>query len=390
MNATPVRPETPTRFRRPSPWLRAAWLALFLGLGASPVHAQETYRCPPCGSPCDARVHSGPGTCDDCHMALVKASAGSPPEAGEKTPTKPNAEAPAKTRVAILLFEGVQIIDFAGPYEVFGHAGFDVITVAEKAGPVTTAMGLTVTPRFTFESCPPVDILVIPGGDVDQAKESLPIRHWVQDRSQHVAQLMSVCNGALILGNTGLLDGQTATTYYRALDALQTEAPKVKVARDRRFVDNGKFITTAGLSSGIDGALHLVERLKGKGEAQAAALSMEYDWRPDSGFARAALADQEIPNVAVPGIKGGTMLITEGDRSAWHQRMEVESDLTLEALDASLRKVLEGQGWVREAGGKGESQWRFKGRNDAPWHAAIHITPLAPGRYLVRLELHKG
>ncbi|HET6331430.1 MAG TPA: DJ-1/PfpI family protein [Holophagaceae bacterium] len=315
-------------------------------------------------------------------MALVKASAVHPAKVGEKTP--------AKTRVAILLFEGVQIIDFAGPYEVFGHAGFDVFTVAEKAAPVTTAMGLTVTPRFTFESCPLADILVIPGGDVDQAKESLPIRHWVQERSQHVAQLMSVCNGALILGNTGLLDGQTATTYYRALDALQAEAPKVKVVWDRRYVDNGEFITTAGLSSGIDGALHLVERLKGKGEAQAAALSMEYDWRPDSGFARAALADQEIPNVAVPGINGGTMLITEGDRSVWHQRMEVESDLTLEALDASLRKVLEGKGWVREAGGKGESQWRFKGRNDAPWHAAIHIAPSTTGRYLVRLELHKG
>lgn len=389
MNATPVRPENATRIQWPSPWLRAVWLFLFLGLSASPARAQETYRCPPCGSPCDALVHPGPGVCNDCHMALVKASVGPSPEASGKTPTKASAEAHPKTRVAILLFEGVQIIDFAGPYEVFGHAGFDVFTVAEKATPVTTAMGLTVTPRFTFESCPQADILVIPGGDVDQAKESPSIRRWVQDRSQHVAQLMSVCNGALILGNTGLLDGQTATTYYRALDALQAEAPKVKVVRDRRFVDNGKFITTAGLSSGIDGALHLVERLKGKGEAQAAALGMEYDWRPDSGFARAALADQEIPKVAVPGIKGGTMLITEGDRSAWRQRMEVESDLTLEALDASLRKVLEGQGWVREAGEKGESQWRFKGRNDAPWHAAFHITPSIAGRYLVRVELHK-
>jgi putative intracellular protease/amidase len=315
-------------------------------------------------------------------MALVKV--------GAEPPAKTGADASAKTRVAILLFDGVEIIDFAGPYEVFGQAGFEVFTVAEKATPLTTAMGLTVTPRFTFDSCPQADILVIPGGDVGEAEESLPIRRWVQGRAPQVAEVMSVCNGALILGKTGLLDGQTATTFFRALGALKTEAPKVKVVRDRRFVDNGKFITTAGLSSGIDGALHLVERLRGKGAAQTAALNMEYDWRPDSGFARAALADLEFPNIHVQGIKSMTMLSTEGDRTVWHWTVEMESELTLETLDESIRKALEGQGWVRETGAKGQSQWRFKGRDDASWHATLQIAPSTPQKYLVRLELHKG
>ncbi len=86
---------------------------------------------------------------------------------------------------------------------------------------------------------------------------------------------MSVCNGALILAETGLLDGLTATTYHNAIPELEKAFPKTKVVSDQRFVDNGKFITTAGLSSGIDGALHIVEKLKGKSKAQTAALNMD-------------------------------------------------------------------------------------------------------------------
>jgi len=104
--------------------------------------------------------------------------------------------------------------------------------------------------------------------------------------------VLSVCNGAFILAKTGLLDGLTATTFYDLIDELERRYPKVKAVRDRRYVDNGKFITTAGISSGIDGSLHVIGRLRGRAMAERAALNMEYEWKPGGDFARAAFADR--------------------------------------------------------------------------------------------------
>jgi len=205
--------------------------------------------------------------------------------------------------VAILLFNGVQIIDYTGPYEVFGHvyafdqpAPFNVYTVAERATVITTAMGMSVNPKFSIDDAPRPDLLIIPGGNVSAALDSPKVMEWLTDTSRHAEIVMSVCNGAFILAKAGLLDGLEATTTAFLTEQLKAAAPRTRVNTRVRFVDNGKIITTAGLSSGIDGSLHVIERLYGRGTAESAALSMEYNWDPGSTYARAALADKYLPN----------------------------------------------------------------------------------------------
>jgi len=227
------------------------------------------------------------------------------------------AQTPAKSskpprNLAILIFDGVQIIDYTGPYETFGHTysndgqAFNIYTVSEKTNAITTSMGMSVNPKFSFENAPKPDVLLVPGGDVRGQVDSPTVLKWVQDMSKNAEIVMSVCNGAFILAKAGLLDGMEATTTAGLIPLLRQEAPKVKVVDDRRFVDNGHIITTAGLSSGIDGALHVIERLYGRGTAQMAALGMEYNWDPDSKFVRAMLADKYLRfNYEVKVAEGG-------------------------------------------------------------------------------------
>ena len=120
------------------------------------------------------------------------------------------------------------------------------------------------------------------------------VQQWVRESAKNAEIVLSVCNGAFFLGRAGLLDGLEATTFAGLIDDLQKAAPKARVVRNKRYVDNGKIITSAGLSSGIDGSLHVIERLFGKGDAQVVATSLEYDWRPDGGYVRAMLADRHL------------------------------------------------------------------------------------------------
>jgi transcriptional regulator GlxA family with amidase domain len=161
------------------------------------------------------------------------------------------------------LFDGVEIIDFTGPWEVFGAAGFEVYTVAATRDPVTTAMGMTVVPRYTFADAPPPAVLLVPGGGVNGVEHDPASLRWVTDTSRRAELTLSVCNGAFILASAGLLDGLSATTTFHLLPKLRAGFPKVHVVSDRRYVDNGTIVTAAGLSSGIDGALHVVERMRG-------------------------------------------------------------------------------------------------------------------------------
>ena len=219
--------------------------------------------------------------------------------------------------VAILVFDGVEIIDYSGPWEVFGQAGFTVHTVSEKSDPIRTTFGQRVIPDFTLDNCPKADILLIPGGNVDDQLASANVIHWIQARSQDAQHVMSVCTGAFLLAKAGLLDGRSATTFHRSIDELARSAPKTHVVYDQRFVDNGKVITTAGLSSGIDGAFHLVAKVLGNGAAQSTALGLEYQWNPDSNYARAALADRFLPRLRDMGAQP---LKTQGNRERWESQ----------------------------------------------------------------------
>ncbi len=195
--------------------------------------------------------------------------------------------------VAILIFDDVEVLDFCGPFEVFSAAGrareeqpFTVYTVAETPGPITTRGGMSVNPRYTWADCPPPDILVVPGGyGTRRQMLNEPLLSWLRQISGQAEITLSVCTGALVLGRAGLLDGLTATTYHTAFDLLREAAPQATVVEGHRLVDNGAVITAAGVSAGIDAALHVVARLLGQEAAHETARYMEYDWHPESHHA---------------------------------------------------------------------------------------------------------
>ena len=188
--------------------------------------------------------------------------------------------------VAILLFDDVELLDFAGPFEVFSVAGregaFDVYTAAVTAAPLSTRGGLTVTPDYALSDAPPADILVIPGGQgARTAMHRDDVLAWVKAGTETAAIVLSVCTGAFILARAGLLDGCTVTTHHSVLDTLADLAPNATVVGDRRFVDNGHIVTAAGISAGIDAALHVVERRCGTNYARSTAQHMEYSAQQD-------------------------------------------------------------------------------------------------------------
>lgn len=190
-------------------------------------------------------------------------------------------------RIAILLYPGVELLDFAGPLEVFNHMeGANVYTVATQVKPMSIMRKmLTVTPDYTLQTAPTPDILVIPGGDVKDVLADPSIIGWITHVSSGSQLTMSVCTGTFLLGKAGLLDGKTITTHWSATQMLQQMTPKATVMEHTRFVEQGKLLTTAGVSAGIDGALRVVSRLKGPEAAQQIAQIMEYDkWEPQNGL----------------------------------------------------------------------------------------------------------
>jgi putative intracellular protease/amidase/YHS domain-containing protein len=184
-----------------------------------------------------------------------------------------------RRNVVILVFDGMELLDFAGPAEVFASAGFEVRTVAATRDAVTCAGLATLKPHYTVADCPRADVVVVPGGSTAVSRDRR-VTDWVVRASREAKATLSVCTGAFVLARAGLLDGKEATTHHGAIEALRTQFPKVTVRADRRVVDNGKVVTSAGVSAGIDGALHLVKRLSGRPAARAAARYMEYNWQP--------------------------------------------------------------------------------------------------------------
>lgn len=188
--------------------------------------------------------------------------------------------------VAIFIFDEVEVLDFAGPFEVFSVAGhprglhaFNVYTVGEKPGVVNARNQLSVTPRFSFGDCPPPAILVIPGGyGTRPLLENKPVLDWIETCAGEAELVLSVCSGSLLLAKLGLLDGLGATSHQSALDELRALSPSTRIESGLRFVDNGKVVTSAGVAAGIDMSFHVVRRLCGDEIALETARYMEYDW----------------------------------------------------------------------------------------------------------------
>lgn len=199
--------------------------------------------------------------------------------------------------VAIFLFDEVEVLDFAGPYEVFSVAGlrtlpqkpFDVFTVAEKSS-IVARNGLKVTPDYTFDTMPKADIVLIPGGGgytsdgiafgSRREMNNPVVLEWVKKQASQVELLLSVCTGALILGQAGLLNGLKATTHFMALDSLRAISTEIEVVEKVRYVDNGTVILSAGVSAGIDMSYYVVSKLLGAEIATEAARYAQYDYWP--------------------------------------------------------------------------------------------------------------
>ncbi|WP_041287248.1 DJ-1/PfpI family protein [Desulfomonile tiedjei] len=198
-------------------------------------------------------------------------------------------------QVGIVLFDDVEVLDFCGPFEVLSAtrlneekrreepSPFRVLLVAEKAGPVITTGGMKVIPDYTFESCPKLDILVVPGGWGTRKEIGNSVMlDWLRARATEVEMLTSVCTGSMLLGFAGLLEGHKATTHWKSLDWMRDSFPGVTVSYDEHVVEDGSLFTSAGISAGIDMALKLVTRCYGEAVARATARHMEYPYPVDN------------------------------------------------------------------------------------------------------------
>lgn len=192
-----------------------------------------------------------------------------------------------RRRVAILLFDDVEVLDFAGPFEVFGvatavggEAAFEVVTVALHPGDVLARNDLRIVPTCTAAELRGADILVVPGGfGTRRQLHSGAMLDFLRTAVGHAELTLSVCTGSLLLAAAGLLRGLSATTHRDAMDELRTLDSGAEILPDSRIVDNGRLITSAGVSAGIDAALYVVSRLLGDARARATARYMQYDWR---------------------------------------------------------------------------------------------------------------
>ncbi|MHB1090173.1 MAG: DJ-1/PfpI family protein [Ilumatobacteraceae bacterium] len=195
------------------------------------------------------------------------------------------------TSVGIFVFENVEVLDFAGPYEVFTTASrvhrrsrpsdpdlFKVIIIGRTGAPVRARAGLSIHPDYYFKNHPPIDILVVPGGVVTQELSEPEVANWIAVSSRMSRLTASVCTGAFLLAQAGLLNGRSATTHWEDIEDLKRMFPSLNVQTGKRWVDDGAVVTSAGISAGIDMSLHLIERIAGRELAIGTARQMEFDW----------------------------------------------------------------------------------------------------------------
>lgn len=190
------------------------------------------------------------------------------------------------TTIGILLFEDVEELDFAGPWEVFTSAALDgdrVLTVAEHPGPVRAHKGLRVLPDHTFEDCPALDVIVVPGGQGTRRDDDDVLVAWLADRGARATWVTSVCTGSFLLWKAGIARGRTVTTHWAFVDTLRAKGD-VTVVDDERWVVDGNLVTAAGVSAGIDMALWLSGQLWGEDHARTVQRYLEYDPAPPFSY----------------------------------------------------------------------------------------------------------
>lgn len=194
--------------------------------------------------------------------------------------------------VGILVFPGVEVLDFAGPFEVFSVASrvslrdlgiespFRVSLIGIRQERIEARHGMGILPHFSMRDAPEPDLLIVPGGVMDYPLQCETTQEWVKRASGTAALTASVCTGAFLLARLGILDGHPVTTHWEDIPGLRAQFPRLEVKEQVPFIDNGRVLTSAGISAGIGMSLHLVQRVLGAGMAAATARQMEYDWMP--------------------------------------------------------------------------------------------------------------
>src|SRR5690242_2059274 len=240
------------------------------------------------------------------HDKKAMAAAQSEQPAALANPLKPPAQ--GSIPVAFLLSDGAVMIDFSGPWEVFqdvnipgrADAGFCLYTVAATKNPIRASGGMKIVPEYTFANAPAPKILVIPA----QSAPSAAAKDWIRKVAKNADVVMSVCTGAFVLADTGLLSGKPATTHHSAYVRLASQFPDIQVKPGARFTESGNIATAGGLSSGIDLALRVVERYFGPQVARQTAFDMEYQgqgWmNPNSNAIYAQAFTQDANDLHCP------------------------------------------------------------------------------------------
>lgn len=194
--------------------------------------------------------------------------------------------------VGIFVFDNVEVLDFAGPYEVFTTASrvygkqnllssvtpFEVFTIGKTKSPIQARAGLKIDPDFDFSTHPKIDVLLIPGGVVNDELKDASVINWIATTSKQTQLTASICTGAFLLAKAKLLEGKSATTHWEDIEDFRVMFPLLDVKEQMRWVDEGPIVTSAGISAGIDMSLHLVERLIDRDLAVKTARQMEFDW----------------------------------------------------------------------------------------------------------------
>lgn len=194
--------------------------------------------------------------------------------------------------IGIYMYPEVEVLDFAGPYEVFNTASrvhsrthpdrpmpFLVRLIAANSGVVEARGGLRIHPDHSMADHPPIDILIIPGGVVEQELDRKGLSDWIHSVDRSAEIMASVCTGAFILANAGLLEHLSATTHWEDIEDLSRRYPNIRPVDKKRWVEEGRIITAAGISAGLDVSLHIVAKLEGRELAELTARQMDYRWQ---------------------------------------------------------------------------------------------------------------
>ena len=193
---------------------------------------------------------------------------------------------PKSRTLAIVLFPGFEMLDVCGPLEMFGNLGsahMKVLMVAEKASSVASAQGPKLVADYSFNDCPDLDLILVPGGFGTRAQiNNANILDWLRARSAKAEIVMSVCTGSAVLAKAGLLDGRKATSNKVYFGFAVSQGPKVNWVKEARWVNDGDRVTSSGVSAGMDMALHVISRLYGEDAANRLANGTEYQWHRDA------------------------------------------------------------------------------------------------------------